>query len=396
MNQSKEFFNTRGGRLWLPIKESGCISLLFLLFVSLPMLNRVFQFIRPYEIIEKRKLAEKPAFDFRQPFLYLKKYEDHYNDYFTFRTRWVHWNNLLAYKIFHTSASAKVVVGKQGWLFMGNINEYFNEIDYYRSLKPFTMRELRSWQILLEQRRNWLRRRGIRYLFTVPPNKSTIYPEFMPDAVKKINSRSRLDQLIAHLKKHSTVNILDLRPALFAAKKVRPVYYQTDTHWNDWGAYAAYGEIIHQLHRHFNFMRPRPLADFQTKRTEFRNGDLALLLTLPDIFREDQWTMAAKTPLRARVIRAGDPELRDPSATISVHTCADGRLPAALMVHDSFANHMKQYLSEDFSKIVYIWNWSLNFFDQIIEKEKVKIVIDEMVEYSLLSRLPVNPKGLPE
>ena len=57
---------------------------------------------------------------------------------------------------------------------------------------------------------------------------------------------------------------------------------------------------------------------------------------------------------------------------------------------------MKQYLSEDFSKIVYIWNWSLNFFDKIIEKEEIKIVIDEMVEYSLLSRLPVNPGELHE
>ena len=64
------------------------------------------------------------------------------------------------------------------------------------------------------------------------------------------------------------------------------------------------------------------------------------------------------------------------------------------MVHDSFAHQMKQFLSEDFSKIVYIWDWSLNFFDKIIEKEEVKIVIDEMVEYSLLSRLPVNPRKL--
>ena len=394
MNKCKECFNARGWRLWLPLKDSGCISLLFLLFISLPVLNQFFQFVRPFEIIEKRKLAEKPTFDFRQPFLYIQRYEDYYNDYFTFRTRWVHWNNLLTYKIFHTSASAKVIIGKQGWLFLGNINEYFDELDYYRNLKPFTIRELRHWQILLEERRAWLRRRGIHYLFTIAPNKSTIYPEFMPDSIRKINLQSRQDQLVEHLKKYSTLRILDLRPALLQAKKIRPAYYQTDSHWNDWGGYIAYCEIIKYLQQYFDFIRPRPSHNFQMEQTEFRNGDLALLLTLPNIFRESRWQIKAKVPLQARVIRVSDRELRDKLATISVHACATGPLPAALMVHDSFANQIKQFLSEDFSKIVYIWNWSLNFFDKIIEKEEVKIVIDEMVEYSLLNRFPDNPEKL--
>lgn len=394
MNQGNAFLNPRGWRLWLPSKDGGGISLLFLLFISLPMLNQVFRFVRPYEIVEKRKLAEKPGFDFRQPFSYLKDYEDYYNDHFIFRTRWVRWNNLLTYRIFHSAASPDVVIGRQGWLFLGNVNEYFDEVDYYRNLKPFTAWELRRWQILLEERRAWLKRRGIRYFFAVAPNKSTIYPEFMPNWVRKINPRSRLDQLIAHLRKYSPLTILDLRPALLEAKRIRPTYNQTDTHWNDWGAYVAYGEIIKRLQQDFNFIRPRPLHDYQIRQAKFTNGDLALMLTLPDIFWENQWQFEAKVPLQARVIRVDDQELRDKQATLSVHACATGRLPAALMVHDSFAVQLKQFLSEDFSKIVYIWNWSLHFFDKVIEKEEVKIVIDEMVEESLLKRFPHNPKEL--
>jgi len=385
MSKGKEHFNARGWRLWLPSKGSGCISLLFLLFILLPMLNQVFHFVRPHEIVEKRIFAEKPTFDYRRPFLFFQRYEDYYNDFFTFRTRWVYWNNLLTYKIFHASASDKVVIGKRGWLFMGNVNKYFDEVDYYRNLRPFTPRELRYWRIILEERGAWLKRRGIRYLFTIAPNKSTIYPEFMPNSIKKINSQSRQDQLIAHLRKYSTLNVLDLRPALLEAKKIRPAYHQTDTHWNDWGAYVAYCEIIKELQKHFHFIRPRPLQDFQIRQTEFRLGDLALMLTLPNIFWENKWQLVARAPLQARVLRGSD-------RAISVHRCASGQLPAALMVHDSFAVAMKQFLSEDFSKIVYIWNWSLNFFDEVIEKEQAKIVIDEMVEYSLLSRFPANPR----
>jgi alginate O-acetyltransferase complex protein AlgJ len=362
-------------------------------FAAVPAVQ-VFKFVRPYELVEKRKLAEKPAFDFRQPFLFIKRYEAYYNDHFSFRTRLVYLNNLLTYKIFHTSASAKVLIGKKGWLFLGNINKYFDEIDYYRNLKPFTIKELRYWQILLEERRDWLKRRGILYLFTIAPNKSTIYPELMPNSIRKINPQSRQDQLIEHLKKYSTLKILDLRPALVQAKKIRPAFYRTDTHWNDWGGYIAYCEIISYLQQHFNFIRPRTLNNFQLQQTEFRSGDLALMLSLPNIFWEKQWQIVAKIPLRARVIPAGDLEPRNKLLTVTVHTCATGQLPAALMVHDSFAHPMKQFLSEDFSKIVYIMNWPLNFFDKIIEKEEVKIVIDEMVEYSLLNRFPVNPERL--
>jgi len=393
-HKSKEFFNARGWRLWLPLKDSGCISLLFLLLISLPLVDQVFKFVRPYELDEKRKLAEKPIFDSRHPFLYIQKYEDYYNDHFSFRTRLVYLNSLLTYKIFHASANDKVIIGKQGWLFLGNFNEYFDEIDYYRNLKPFTEEELRYWQILLEERSDWLKRRGIHYLFTLAPNKSTIYPELMPDSIRKIHFQSRQDQLIEHLKKFSTLNILDLRPALLAAKKEKRIYNKTDTHWNDLGGYVAYCEIIKHLEQYYNFIRPRPLNNFQIKQAEFRNGDLALMLSLPNVFWENQWQIEAKIPLQARVVPASDPDLRNNLRAITVHTCVTGPLPAALMVHDSFAHQMKQFLSEDFSKIVYVMDWSLNFFDKIIVKEEIKIVVDEMVEYSLLNRFPVNPRKL--
>ncbi len=388
-----EYMNTRGGRLWLPAKPGGWLPLLFLLIISLPLLDGIFGVLAPFELIEKRKLAEKPAFDLRRPFLFPKKYEAYYNDHFTFRTRLVYWNNLLTYKIFRTSASAKVVIGKAGWLFLGNYNKYFDEVDYYRNLKPFTFGELRYWQVLLEARRNWLKRRGIHYIFVVAPNKSTIYPEFMPDSIRKVHPYSRLDQLIAHLQKHSTLRVLDLRPALREAKKIRPAYYRTDTHWNDWGAYSAYREIIKHLQPHFAQARPRTLEAYKLKPVEFRNGDLALMLSLPGIFRESEWRIEADFPLQAHVL-AGSGERDNPRATRTVHICPGAPLPPALMVHDSFAHPMKQFLSEDFAKTIYIWNWALDFFDQVIEREKVKIVIEQMAEFSLLSRFPITPPSL--
>ena len=61
------------------------------------------------------------------------------------------------------------------------------------------------------------------------------------------------------------------------------------------------------------------------------------------------------------------------------------------MVHDSFYSRLRPFLSEQFSRVLYIWDWNMNFYPEIIEREKPKLVIDEMVERFLMDKIPVNP-----
>lgn len=392
--KNNRFFNAGAWRLWLPEKKSGVISLLFLLLICLPLADRVFKFVKPVELFEKRRLARKPSFDYLRPFLYPKKFSSYYNDSFSLRGHLIYLNNLFTYKIFRVSASEKVIIGKQGWLFLGKATQFANEIDYIRNLQPFTEGQLRHWQILLEERRNWLEQRGIHYIFTIAPNKSTIYPELLPDAIKKSPKPSRLDQLINHLQKNSTMKILDLRPALREAKKIRPVYHQTDTHWNDWGAYIAYREIINQLKRYYDFISPRPVNYFRITQTTSRSGDLAQMLSLTNIFSEKYWQMEPKIPPPFQLLPFKNPYPGRKLVKISALTCASGRLPTTLIINDSFIHQLRPFLSLEFSKFISAWDVQLNFFSKIIEKENVKIVIDEMAERKLLNRFPENPPEL--
>ena len=62
--------------------------------------------------------------------------------------------------------------------------------------------------------RDWLARRGIAYLLVVSPNKSTVYPEFMPPLYPR-HRTTRMDQLAEHLGRHvGGFPLLDLRPVL--------------------------------------------------------------------------------------------------------------------------------------------------------------------------------------
>ena len=94
-----------------------------------------------------------------------------------------------------------MTLGQSGWLYLAGDAA----VSSYRVTRPFTTGQLEDYRRILEARRDWLAERGIRYLLVIPPNKDTIYPEFMPPAYTKVNSRSRLDQLVDHMRSRSTV-----------------------------------------------------------------------------------------------------------------------------------------------------------------------------------------------
>ena len=49
------------------------------------------------------------------------------------------------------------------------------------------------------------------------------------------------------MKENSTVPILDFRDTLFEDKKHRQVYFSTDTHWNGYGRFRAYQQLIQKI-----------------------------------------------------------------------------------------------------------------------------------------------------
>jgi len=372
------------------------LPLVFLLLISIPLLDTVFKISRPVFIKENRRLAPPPHFELRSPLAFLRKTEAYFNDHFGLRTQLLQSHSRLVLQLFRASSSPKVIIGRQGWLYLAHGGDFDNEINYYRNVLPFTRQELEQFRKILEERRDWLARRGIRYLFMLAPAKSTIYPEFMPAAYNKVHSRSRLDQLKEYLSRYSNLQLLDLRPALLREKQSHRIYHKTDSHWNELGGYFAYKEMITRLSEYFPQMRPLPLDGFTLGQASTPGGDLAIMLSLQrTLFREMRITLTPKVPSRTR-LAAPTPGFRPKARWVRLHAieCPDGRIPAAVMVHDSYAQQLHPYLSEHFRRIVYIWDWSMRFFIQVIEKEKPWVIIDEMSERSLLNPIPVNPDAL--
>jgi len=372
------------------LKRRADISLIvaFFAFMWLPTADKFLHLDQAPSPNENRTLATFPSF---QPTLagtreFLSGLEAYFNDSFGFRRQLVRWEQRWKWLVFHDARLANVLMGKDGWLFYSD----GRMVDDISGARPFNDAELEAWRTLLTGRRDWLRQRGIRYLFSVPPDKQSIYPEQLPDwLIARSRPPRRLAQFLAYMRAHSDVPILDLRDTLFDAKKTGQIYLRTDTHWNDRGAFAAYRRIVKELALLGVPGTALDLEAFQQTLVDEPGGDLARMLGQENYLGEKAKPLLAPrpplSPLEMRVdpgiivkrwIPATEPRVLDnPHAT--------GKI---VIFRDSYATALLQFCCYSYNRIVAVWqqNWDKPF----IEREKPDVVIDEMLERFLIFRDP--------
>ena len=270
-------------------------------------------------------LAAKPALTKRDGSInarFLNDLSDYVGDRFSLRQEAVTaWAGLNA-KLFHRSVTDSVLLGRDGWLYYAPTLE-----DYTRS-QPMTERELWCAGRTLFLLQEYVESRGGQFLFTIAPNKNSLYGEHMPDRTV-LEGGSNAEALSAVLGDMG-VRYLDL----FALFRSRPeeLYFPTDSHWNGKGAALAADAILSALGRSSDYAAG-PFADGTHK------GDLYEMLypagtgADPDLVYAPGFTFTASS--------------QNPD-NISIHTESggSGRL---LLFRDSFGRNLYPYLAESFA-----------------------------------------------
>jgi alginate O-acetyltransferase complex protein AlgJ len=351
------------------------LIVLFLAIIWLPLVVMLATPRQEVSEFENRRLAEAPELDLGSPHELAGDFERYFNDHFGFRQTLIYWFRLLEVKVFRSPRAGGVILGDDGWLFQAG-SEQVADI---RNNWPFRPAELAEWAQLLTEKHEALRERGIEYLFVFTPNKHLIYPEKLPAAVNRVRETSRADQLIRYLDQHTDVPILDLRPALFAAKERLRPYHRTDTHWNDWGAYVGYRTLIEKLEGRIPGLRAVELGpdDFQRRRTP--GWDLARALSMQEVLPEIDIHPAGWRPECA--VYEGLPQnFTDVDRNNEKFStrCESGR-GRLLMFRDSYSLAMMPYLSETFEYIHYFpaSPVPLDGMLRVVDEEKPDIVIEQ-------------------
>lgn len=323
---------------------------------------------------EKRKLAEFPRWEASWK-AFVDGLEDYYNDHFGFRQSLIRWYNIVLVKWLGESNTRWVLVGRDDWLFQGGDPHLRDMLNDW----PFSAVELARWANGMSAKHQWLQEQGIEYLFVITPSKHLIYPDKLPRRLERVSDTSRMDQLIDYLRQHTRVPVLDLRPALVSAQNVARLYHKTDTHWNAFGAYVGYREIMRSVGVADNALGVPELGpdDFEQRRAP--GGDLAQSLDLRDLLTEVALTPRHWRPGCAEysgLDAEPDEQIKNRNAFTTRCARSTRRL---LMFRDSFSLALMPYISESFRYVHYVPHSpvSLKNLQPLVIEHRPDVVIEQ-------------------
>ena len=356
---------------------------LFLALIGLPLTANLAGFDGANPLGENRSMAPFPRLEpgWSSLVAFPEALTGWFEDHFGFRSTLVRWYGEGRYFGLGVSPAASVIRGRDGWLFYAD--DHGME-DYTRE-SPFPAEQVEEWRETLVRSRAWLQARGVAFVFTIAPDKHVLYPEKLPDTIRPLGVPYRMDQVFEGLA-GSSVAAVDLRPALRAAKARERVFEQTDTHWNERGAFVAYQRLVAAIREQLPAVPPAwERSDFDAVAVEVEGLDLAGMIGLKDVLRESQLRLVPRRPRQARTVEP----LGVPSSAARgrlVTEIPGSTLPRALVFRDSCFSQLAPFLSEHFSRVVYLWQ--PNFDAQDVERERPDVVIQELVGRHLFSVSP--------
>lgn len=258
--------------------------------------------------------------------------------------------------------STQVLLGKNNWLF------YKTELDGhplwdYMGINHFTDDELAAIAANLVSIRDGFNALGVDFYVTALPNKEIIYEEYMPDTVARVDTVSRAEQLADYIWDNTDLVYVYPKQALLDAKAEGQIYYQTDTHWNQKGAFVGMQQLMHEAYG----VEAKDLDSVSFDITSHDlAGDLAVIGGVADKYNIDTtYVFDADTADKA--------QYRD---------------EVALVVGDSFSGFLST-IAKGYYKEVH-WIYTKDFTMSMLDEYDADVVIWESVERYMETFLNVN------
>lgn len=178
--------------------------------------------------------------------------------------------------------STQVLMGKNNMFF------YKTELDGhpiwdYMGINHFSDEELSAIAQNLTAARDHLNEKGIEFYVMCVPNKEIIYEENMPDTIARVNEISRGEQLDNYLEENTDLVYVYPKEALLAEKENTQLYYSTDSHCNQKGAFVNMQELFSEV---YGTKATLDSVEFEVHDTEY-TGDLAAMAGLSDKYKID-------------------------------------------------------------------------------------------------------------
>lgn len=259
--------------------------------------------------------------------------------------------------------STQVLLGKNDWIFYKTEQDGFPIYDYM-GINHYTEAQLASIAANLIYMRDTFRDEyGIDFFVASLPNKEIVYEEYMPDTISRVNRVSKAGQVAEYIWANTDLVYSYPLEALLAAKEQKQVYYSTDTHWNQVGAFVGFQDLYSKAYG----QEPATLDSVTfVEGEDLIAGDLADMAGIKADYTQDiKYTF--------------DKASADP---------AQYHDEVVLLVGDSFGGFYSTIAEGYYKKV--IWKHTTEFTMSMIEEYDPDVIIWESVERYLDTFLGVN------
>ena len=236
--------------------------------------------------------------------------------------------------------------GKQDWLFLGN--QYNNSVAKLKLATVPKDDEIETTKKLFKRIAEAGSKFNSKVVLIVGPNKESVYSEYLPEELIP-SSKRYIEFFLEEIRDVPNLMVYDPTDDLRHLKHSEGLlYWMTDTHWNNKGAYCVFSGAANLLGL------PVPAVEFKQEST--RRGDLVDISKLQKfpLHKEDHWEVIWKRESALTESEISDEQKTSfgPASVVINNKPLSNKY--IWVVGDSFANGLKPFLNATFQEVRYV------------------------------------------
>jgi len=364
---------------------------LFMLMITIPLLMlNVEPQVKSEQ--ENRMLTGWPGFGFDSEINAI--YEHYFEDRIGFRSQAVTAYTKLTYGIFGEFAEELHMFGKEGYVYPAD-EGYIGAYQRLRTDEAL----IGDFAMYLKHTNEYLRQKGIPFVFLAGLDKKTVYPEYMPDYIHvQEENESIMESLKRHLESAGVPYVIPTEE-YEQAKETKQIYnlMYDCAHWNHLGKMIAVRLVDEELGKQGLDVPVIDEEDYELsyetmERLEF--VDIQIHEQVPVFTLKNKMRLKRNADLSDhmwRVQGTGLQYYRNPKSF------TDKRL---LVFHDSFMDYSKEFYCNRYRQVLFVTRqnyesvqYYVNLFcpDAVIFENAERAFVDDLYAYTNLANVQYEP-----
>lgn len=235
--------------------------------------------------------------------------------------------------------------------------------------------------------------KGAKIVYLLVPNPMNIYPETVPEEYVRSAADTSLTRQFTEIAEACGSDVIDLTDIFLEHRDDEyKLYFKTDSHWTQYGAYLGYRAFSDYLAENgWPDAAPRDMSEFRFYHKDMISGDMATHLEIPNEAIHEYATLCEllfDSPYEPNFLYPGKVEV-DPSEFKDEHAVhnSDGtrELPNIVFHRDSFASCSECMFNDCGREIKWVEMWEYGFDKSYIDEIDADFVVYLITERNIVN-----------